>query len=355
MLGKKQNEVMKNDHIFHHNQEFELEAGGTLPGFQLKYTTLGQLNHDRSNVVWVIHALTGNSDVTSWWPGLFESGGPFDPKSYFIICANTLGGCYGSTGALSLNPVTRKPFFHDFPLLTNRDIVKSFDLLRCSLGLGKVHTVIGSSLGGQQALEWSIQEPKVFNHLILIATNAKHSPWGIAFNEAQRLAIEADSTWKENDERAGTEGLKAARAIAMLSYRSIEGFEERQSEKTAEKIDDFRAASYQRYQGHKLAARFNAFTYWTLSKAMDSHNIGRSRAGIGAALKQVQAKTLVVGIETDLLFPVAEQRLLASGISKATLEIIHSLYGHDGFLVEFDQLKVIVAKFYQHKQSSILV
>ena len=258
---------MKHDHIFHYDREYELEAGGKLPGFQLKYTTLGQLNKDRSNVVWVIHALTGNSDVTSWWPGLFDAGGPYDPKNHFVICANTLGGCYGSTGPLSINPDTGKPFFHDFPLLTNRDIVRSFDLLRQELGLEKIETVIGSSLGGQQALEWSIQSPDIFNHLVLIACNANHSPWGIAFNEAQRLAIEADSTWKEKDSRAGSNGLKAARAIAMLSYRSFDGFAERQAEKSNEKVDDFKAATYQQYQGQKLVSRFNAFTYWTLSKA----------------------------------------------------------------------------------------
>ena len=344
---------MKHDHIFHYDREYELEAGGKLPGFQLKYTTLGQLNKDRSNVVWVIHALTGNSDVTSWWPGLFDAGGPYDPKNHFVICANTLGGCYGSTGPLSINPDTGKPFFHDFPMLTNRDIVRSFDLLRQELGLEKIETVIGSSLGGQQALEWSMESPDIFNHLILIACNANHSPWGIAFNEAQRLAIEADSTWKENDSRAGLNGLKAARAIAMLSYRSFEGFVEQQSEKSAEIFDGFRAATYQQYQGQKLAGRFNAFTYWTLSKAMDNHHVGRMRESVKAALHQVKAKTLVVGIESDLLFPLSEQQLLSENIPKAKLEIIHSLYGHDGFLVEFDQLKTLLNKFYQNKESTI--
>ena len=168
--------VMKNDHIFHHDHVYQLEGGGTLPGFQLKYTTLGTLNESRSNVVWVIHALTGNSDVTSWWPGLFERDSPFDPKEHFIICVNTLGGCYGSTGPLSINSNTGKPFYHNFPLLTNRDIVKAFDVLRIELGLQKINTVIGSSLGGQQALEWSILQPDVFDHLVLIACNSNHSP-----------------------------------------------------------------------------------------------------------------------------------------------------------------------------------
>ncbi len=344
---------MKSNHIFHFDQEYTLEAGGQFTGFQLHYTTLGQLNKDGSNVVWVIHALTGNSDVTSWWPGLFESGSPYDPKDYFIVCANTLGGCYGSTGPLSINPASGKPYYHDFPPLTNRDIVRAFDLLRNHLGLKRIHTVIGSSLGGQQALEWSIEKPDVFDHLVLIATNALHSPWGIAFNEAQRLAIEADPTWKLNDERAGAEGIKAARAIGMLSYRSYDGFAERQSEPSTEKLDDFRAASYQRYQGQKLASRFNAFTYWILSKAMDNHHVGRSREPVEEVLRRVKAKTLVIGIESDLLFPISEQNFLASAIPSAKLEVIHSLYGHDGFLVEFDQLKSFLNKFYKHNRSVI--
>ena len=345
---------MKQDHIFRQVGEFKLEAGGILPDFQLKYTTLGQLNKDRSNVVWVIHALTGNSDVISWWPGLFEANSPYDPKDHFIICVNTLGGCYGSTGPLSINSNSGKPFYHDFPLLTNRDIVQAFDLLRKELGLGKINTVIGSSLGGQQALEWSILQPEVIDNLVLIACNASHSPWGIAFNEAQRLAIEADETWKQADRRAGSNGLIAARALAMLSYRSFNGFAERQSEKEPGKLDDFRAASYQRYQGRKLADRFNAFTYWTLSKAMDNHDVGRSRKSIADALKGVKARTLVIGIESDILFPLSEQELLAANISNAKLEIIHSLYGHDGFLVEFEQLKNLLVQFYQPKHSTIL-
>ncbi len=337
--------MLKQDHIFHYNEEFSLEAGGKLPGFQLKYTTAGQLNRDRSNVVWVFHALTGSSDFTDWWKEFFADDGPFTTKDYFIICANAISGCYGSTGPLSINPATSSNYYHDFPLVTNRDIVASFDLLRQHLGISKIHTVVGGSLGGQQAMEWAIQQPGICEKLILIATNAKHSPWGIAFNEAQRMAIEADPTWKENDLRAGTEGLKAARAIGMISYRAYDGFEETQSEANNEKIDNFRASSYQRYQGQKLANRFNAFTYWRFSKAMDSHNVGRGRKSVIDALNTIKAKTLVVGIETDFLFPVSEQRFLAEHIVNARLEIIQSAYGHDGFLVEFDQFKKIVRRF----------
>ena len=215
--------------------------------------------------------------------------------------------------------------------------------------------MIGSSLGGQQAMEWSILCPEVFEHLVLIACNAFHSPWGIAFNEAQRLAIEADETWKQNDARAGAKGIIAARAVAMLSYRSFSGFSERQSETSTGKIDDYRAASYQRYQGKKLADRFNAFTYWILSKAMDNHHVGRSRESIEAALGVIKARTLVIGIENDILFPLSEQKFLAENIPLAKLEVIHSLYGHDGFLVEFDQLKKLLSNFYQTTHSTILI
>jgi homoserine O-acetyltransferase/O-succinyltransferase len=337
----------KAEHIFHHPNEFVLESGGKLPGFQLKYTTLGQLNKERNNAVWVCHALTGNSDFTSWWDGLFMDDGPFDPRQYFIICVNTLGGCYGSTGPLSINPLTGKAYFHDFPLITNRDVVAGFDLLRKELGIQQVHTLIGGSLGGQQALEWAIHRPEAFVHLIPVACNAYHSPWGIAFNEAQRMAIMADSTWKENDSRAGQEGLKAARAMGMISFRSFEAFAETQEEKDLDKLDDFRAASYQRYQGLKLANRFNAFTYWTLTKAMDSHNVGRGRGGIEKALKTIKAKTLVVGMDSDILFPLIEQKFLVDFIPDAKFEIVSTPYGHDGFLIEFESLKTAIRKFFK--------
>lgn len=214
--------MIKHDHIFHYPVEFPLESGSKLPGFQLKYTTLGQLNKDRDNVIWVCHALTGSSDFVDWWHGLFGEGSPFDPNRYFIICANALGGCYGSTGSLSINPISGAPYYHDFPLVTNRDIVQAFDRLRESLGISKVHTLIGGSLGGQQVLEWAIQKTDVFERIIPVACNAFHSPWGIAINEAQRMAIAADPTWNEKDARAGAEGMKAARAMAMVSFRSYE-------------------------------------------------------------------------------------------------------------------------------------
>lgn len=347
--------MLKTDHTFHYHDTFELESGEKLSSFQLKFTTVGNLNEERTNVVWVCHALTGSSDFTDWWGGLFSADGPFDPSKHFIICANMPGGCYGSTGPLSTIPDSTRSYFHDFPLLTNRDVVRAFDLLRLELKIRKIHAIIGGSLGGQQVLEWAILQPQLFDHIIPIAANAFHSPWGIAFNEAQRLAIEADPSWKENDPRAGMEGLKAARAIGMLSYRHYDTFRETQSEKTAEKTDDFRAATYQRYQGEKLANRFNAFTYWLLTKMMDSHNVARNRGTVEDALKQIKASALVIGIESDILFPLKEQEYLAKYIPKATLQVLTSIYGHDGFLVEFDQLKRIITHYFNKTYSNVLV
>lgn len=339
--------------VFHHDLKFPLESGSYLPGFQLKYSTAGTLNAERSNVIWVMHALTGSSDVLDWWGELFTPSGAFPLDKFFVIGVNGLGGCYGSTGPLSINRETGKPFYHTFPLLTHRDIVNSFDLLRQHLGIQKIHALIGGSLGGQQVLEWAIANPNIANHIVPIACNAQHSAWGIAFNEAQRMAIAADVTWKEDSARAGVAGMKAARAMAMISYRTYGIYNETQGEKTNEAIDDLRAASYQRYQGDKLANRFNAFTYWTYSKAMDNHNVARGRKSATEALKQIKAKTLVVGIESDILFPLNEQQYLADSIESAQLSVLKSDYGHDGFLVEFEQLNPILKDFLNNSASGL--
>ncbi|MFM9074503.1 MAG: homoserine O-acetyltransferase [Bacteroidota bacterium] len=336
---------MKADHLFHHRDRFELESGSHLPGFQLKYTTYGALNADRSNVVWVCHALTGNSDAPDWWEGLFAAGGAFDAARYFIVCANAIGGCYGSTGPLSINPDTGKTWYHTFPALTNRDVVLAFDLLREHLGFSRIHSLIGGSLGGQQVLEWAILRPAIFKNVIPVACNAVHSAWGIAFNETQRMAIELDPGWNEDSPRAGVEGMKVARAIAMLSYRTHAIYTEQQSEETNDLTSGFRAASYQRYQGQKLANRFNAFSYHILSRMMDRQNVGRGRPSVEAALGSIRARTLVVGIDQDILFPVTEQKFLAAHIPGAGFSELTTAYGHDGFLVEFEQLNKVIIEF----------
>lgn len=332
-------------HFFDYKYSYPLESGTSLPGFRLAYTTRGTLNADQSNVVWICHALTGNADAGDWWGGMVGPGKYFDPARDYIICANVLGSCYGSTGPLSMNPATGKPYYHHFPTLTVRDMVGALDLLRQELGIDRIQTCIGGSLGGEQALEWAIAQPDLIQNLVLIAASAVASPWCIAFNEAQRMAIEADPTWHDRRDDAGVAGMKAARAMAMISYRHYDTYGFTQALDNNEQLDGYKAATYQRYQGDKLADRFNAFTYWTLSKVMDSHNVGRNRGSIPNALGQVRARTLVVGIRSDLLFPTTEQQFLARHIPDATYEEIDSLYGHDGFLIEFRPLAGILRKW----------
>jgi homoserine O-acetyltransferase len=204
---------------------------------------------------------------------------------------------------------------------------------------------IGGSMGGQQLLEWAIEAPELFEHIIPIATNAFHSPWGIAFNASQRMAIEADASWKEKKDDAATEGLKVARSVALLSYRHYDAYAKSQQETSNDLPTMFRSESYQRYQGKKLADRFNAFSYFFLSKGMDSHNVGRSRASVEVALGTIKAKTLVIGISNDLLFPINEQEYLAAHIPGAHFKSLSSFYGHDGFLLEYTQLTEAIQGF----------
>lgn len=334
---------------FSYNQNVELEQGKSLPCFSLTYHTFGKLNKSKDNVVWICHALTANSDPTDWWFGLVGDGFYFNPKEYFIICVNILGSCYGSTNPLSLNPKTESAYYLDFPEFTIRDIVSTLNLLKSELAIDKIKYLVGGSMGGQQALEWAFLLNKKVENLILLATNAKHSPWGVAFNESQRMAIEADSSWGEKREDAAIEGMKAARAIALLSYRNFDTYEKTQEDNESQNLGIQKACSYQQYQGEKLAKRFNAYSYYYLSKAMDSHNIGRNRGGAEKALEGIKAKTLVIGIATDILFPVCEQKYLAGKIPDARYAEIKSLYGHDGFLIETEKITQEIEKRFKNE------
>ncbi len=324
------------------DKPLELESGAQLSRFHLAYQTFGTLNETKSNVVWVLHALTANSDPIDWWPGVVGTDQVINPEEHFIICANALGSHYGSSNALDIDQETGEKYYHDFPLITNRDIVDAFIRLRIELGLPKINLLIGASLGGQHALEWAIKEPDTIENLILIATNAKHSPYGIAFNESQRLAIQADQTWIERKDDAGKQGLLAARSIALLSYRTATGYDLTQQD-TSEDLENYRATSYQKYQGEKLIKRFNTFSYWSLSKAMDSHNVGRGRGGVEQALASITARTTVIGIDSDVLFPASEQKYIAKNIPNAIYKELSSQLGHDGFLTESKSVSNIIS------------
>lgn len=343
----------------HIDYPFALESGEQLPRLTIAYETLGRLNAHKDNVVWVCHAFTGNAKPQDWWNGLFGEGKLFSQDKYFIVCANMLGSCYGTTGPDHPNPATGKPYGLDFPLVTTRDMARLHDVLRVHLGIRRIYLGVGGSMGGQQLVEWAILQPAVFERIALMATNARHSPWGIAFNEAQRMALKSDPTMGTDHPEAGRRGIETARAIAMLSYRHYHTYDQTQTETELDKLSNFKAGTYQQYQGEKLWHRFSPVAYWSLSRSMDSHNVGRKRTSVAGALGQIRAKTLVIGIESDVLFPVEEQSELAQYIPGARFEIIGSSYGHDGFLMENAVIVKLLQEFlrddYHGRQSSPLV
>lgn len=323
---------------------FQLESGEQIENLEIGFQIYGKLNPSKDNVVWVCHALTANSDVFSWWDGLFGKDKLFNPREHFIVCVNSLGSCYGTTGPKSPG-INRRPLLEEFPFITTRDMARINEKLRAILCLEKISLLVGASLGGQQAVEWAILSPGVHEKVILIATNARHSAYGIAFNESQRLAIFSDSTYGNNQIDGGRQGLIAARSIAMLSYRTYQSYCGNQTNPGDHVTENFLASSYQNYQGQKLADRFCAYSYVTLSRAMDAHNVGRNRESIEQALSEITAKVLVIGIESDQLFPVREQKFLAKQITNASYVEIQSDFGHDGFLIEFDQIKAVIVPF----------
>lgn len=307
-------------------EHYTTVLGNTIDNLHVQYQTWGAPNSDYSNTVWVLHALTGNSNAAEWWPEVVGKGKPFDPAKHFIICANMIGSCYGSSRAIDSKGSA--------VLLTTSDVVNAFILLRKKLGIASIGALIGGSMGGQQALEWALVEPEVVQRIISIAANAVHSPWAIAWNETQRMAIAAAINPEE--------GMEAARAMAMLSYRSHLLYNAKQAHEK-DTVGDYRVVGYQRYQGKKLRERFDAQAYVTLTHIMDSHNIGRNRGGIGNALRSIQQPALIVGIPTDLLFPESEQQFIAEQVPNASYKKLQSVAGHDAFLLQQHTLAKIIS------------
>ncbi len=338
-------------HLLKYGHSFSLEAGDSLPSIEIAYHTYGTLNKKKNNVIWICHALTASSDAADWWNGLVGEGKIFDTNKYFVVCANILGSCYGSSGPHSINPATGKKYYSSFPFITIRDMVNAHIILRKHLGIEKIAIGAGGSMGAYQLLEWAVIEPKLFEKQVLMNTSAKESAWGIAIHTAQRLAIEADASWSSDADNAGAGGLKAARAIGMLTYRNYETFAEQQTEEDSEKIENHKASSYINYQGEKLVKRFCGQSYRILSKSMDSHNLLRGRSKklkiktLESVLKQIKVKTLVIGMSSDILCPSAEQKFLAKNLSNARLKIIDSSYGHDGFLIEWEKITKAINSF----------
>ena len=332
---------------YRYNVPFILESGEVLPEVDIVYDTFGELNEAKDNVIWVCHALTANSDVADWWPHTVEEGRFLDPTRYFIICANFLGSHYGTTSPLSVNPATGEKYYYDFPRITVRDMVRCHQLLARHLGVERVKMLIGSSIGGFQCMEWAIMEPDFMENLVLIATTTCSEPWAAAFNESQRMAIRLDKSWGERRDDAGIDGMAVARSIALISYRGGAAYNATQRELDGGEDVSFerRVHSYQQYQGEKLRRRFNAISYYRLSEAVDSHNIGRNRGGIAEALRAIKARTLIVAISSDILFPPEAHTPLREYVNGAEYHLIESEFGHDGFLVEYEKLNEIITTF----------
>jgi homoserine O-acetyltransferase len=333
--------------VAHLPRPLSLDCGIDLPGAQVAYRTWGRLDRHRSNAVLVCHALTGSADVDAWWPDLLGPGRALDPASDFIVCSNVLGSCYGTTGPASRKPGAETPWGPDFPAITIRDIVRTQAALLDLLGVERLRLVVGGSLGGMQVLEWALLFPERVEAIAPIATSARHSAWCVGLSAAQRQAIAADPAWRGGHympDAPPRAGLAAARMVAMCAYRSPASFDLRFGR---EREDDgrFKVESYLQHQGHKLVDRFDANAYVTLTRAMDTHDVGRGRDGSHAALGRIRARTLVVSIASDVLYVPSEQREIASAIPGARLAFIPTPHGHDGFLIEGAAVNDLLADF----------
>ncbi|MGH8377598.1 MAG: homoserine O-acetyltransferase MetX [Gammaproteobacteria bacterium] len=326
---------------------FTLESGEILPQVTVAYRSWGRLNVACDNVVLVCHALTGSANADQWWRGLMGPGKALDPERDFILCSNVLGSCYGTTGPRSINPVTDKSYGGHFPVVSVRDMVRVQAQWLDALGIAQLRLVIGGSLGGMQVLEWAVLYPERVAAIAPIATSGRQSAWAIGLSEAQRQAIYADANWQGGyyrPDQAPAVGLAAARMFAMCSYRHWREFNRRFGRRQ-KASGEFQMESYLRYQGAKLARRFDAATYVRLTEAMDTHDLARDRGDYYATLAAIATPALVVGVTSDGLYPLAEQQELAALLPNAELAVLDSLHGHDAFLIETDRLNQLLLEF----------
>ena len=329
------------------SQPFPLESKEVLTEVQVAHRTWGELNAQGDNGVLICHALTGWADADDWWEPLLGSSKALDPKRDFIVCSNILGSCYGTTGPTSINPKTGIAYGASFPEITIRDMVHLQALLVEYLGIKSLRLVIGGSLGGMQVLEWALLYPEKVQALAPIAAPGRHSAWCIGLSEAQRQAIYADPYWQRGNytvDVSPTQGLAVARMMAMSTYRSWESFTTRFG-RQYDTSEQFRIASYLQYQGQKFVERFDANTYIILTRAMDSHDVARLSQDYESILQSIHQPTLVVAIDSDILYPPVEQQELANLIPNAQLVWLESTHGHDAFLIDMTALNELVISF----------
>ncbi|WP_078858526.1 homoserine O-acetyltransferase MetX [Streptomyces sp. NRRL F-2799] len=341
-----------------------LEAGGELPGVRLAFETWGRLAPDRSNAVLVLHALTGDSHVAGpagpghptpgWWDALVGPGRALDTGRWFVVAPNALGGCQGSTGPASPRPGGDRAWGGAFPFLTQRDQVAAEAGLADALGIERWALVVGGSMGGMRAVEWAVSYPDRVGALLLLATAASASAGQIAWADIQLQAIRADPHWQGGDYH-GTghgpvDGLGLARRLAHVTYRAEAELQTRFGRAPQGGEDPwhggrYQVGSYLDHHAEKLVRRFDAGSYVVLTEAMNAHDVGRGRGGTRSALAGVRAPTLVAGVDSDRLYPLPQQRELAALIPSADgVRVVESPYGHDGFLIETEQVGRLVAE-----------
>ncbi|MFY4717210.1 homoserine O-acetyltransferase MetX [Streptomyces sp. LaBMicrA B280] len=339
-----------------------LEAGGELPGVRLAFETWGRLAPDASNAVLVLHALTGDSHVAGpagpghptpgWWEPLVGPGRPLDTDRWFVVAPNVLGGCQGSTGPSSARPDGRRAWGGAFPFLTQRDQVAVEAWLADALGIDRWALVAGGSMGGMRAVEWAAAYPERTGSLLLLATTGAASAEQIAWAGIQLRAIRTDPDWRGGDyhdaARGPHTGLGLARRLAHVTYRSEPELATRfgrapQGAEHPWRGGRYQVDSYLDHHAEKLVRRFDAASYVVLTEAMNAHDAGRSRGGLRSALARVTAPTLVAGVDSDRLYPLAQQHELAAAIPGADrTRVVESPYGHDGFLIETEQVGSLV-------------
>jgi homoserine O-acetyltransferase len=363
------------------DRPFVLEGGGQLRDITVAYETWGELAADGANAVLVCHALTGDSHASGgigpghaspgWWDGLIGPGRALDTDRWFVVCANVLGGCQGSTGPASPDPANAdgRPYGSAFPVVSVRDMVRTQAGVASDLGIARWLSVVGASMGGMQVLEWGIMFPERVRSLVAIATAAAASAQQIAYGSAGRNAIRLDSCWRGGDyydAEAGegpSRGLAVARSIAQITYRSDDVFTDRFGREVVESLDGFslwqrfQVERYLEYHGIKLVRRFDANSYLCLTKAMDLHDVARGRGGLEEALARVSAPALVMGITSDALYPSYQQRQIhdtlgAQGKTSEYVEI-DSPHGHDAFLIDLDQVGSALSRFLSDIDKSV--
>ncbi len=348
---------------------FTFECGTVLARPRAAYETWGELNGEGDNAVLVVHALTGDSHAASggssgdgrpgWWEGLIGPGRALDPGRHFILCANLLGGCYGTSGPSDEDPSMGQPSACGFPVVTTRDMARFQKSLLDHLGIRYLALMLGGSLGAMVVWEFIAEFPGFAARAVPLAGAPRTSPWAVAFNAVARQAIVGDPAWLGGRYTGAgpVRGLSLARQLAMTTYRTDRLFAERfgrdrEDQDAAKALDPrnpFQVERYLHHQGEKLVGRFSARTYLALTGAMDLHDVARDRGGLEAALSRVQTAVLSVGIGTDVLFPAWEMREAAELLGRLGKEAAYaelaSPYGHDAFLVEYGQANPMIAAF----------